>query len=138
MKKLLPLLLLLTCLKLNGQKRNNSSPKSYSFDNLMNADEKISYIPNTDKRMTSAEILPEYCKRINLYPTLSFNATLLNKTGRLNILLPTLLKLLVIFSNYVLTGFLTIIPVSLAVKHSLLSLSYQYQKPAEMTTIDSV
>jgi hypothetical protein len=131
MKKHLPLLLLLSCSTINGQKRNNLSQKSYSFLYLMNVVKKISYIPNTDKWMASAKSLPHFNKKTNLYPTLSFYTTRLNRTGKpKTLILPSLLKLPVIFRNYVLSGFLTIIPVSFALKHPFLSLSYKYQKLA--------
>jgi hypothetical protein len=83
MKKDLPLLLILYRSTINGQKRKNSGLNSDSLLYLMNENEKTRYLLIIYKWMNSSIALPEYFKKINLYPTPSFYAGILNKTGRL-------------------------------------------------------
>jgi len=128
MKKHLPLLLLLSFITINGQKRTNSGPKSNSLLYIMNAEEKNWYIRNTDQWMASAKTLPQCFKKAILYTTYSFYTTGLNNTGRSETLsLPSLFKLPVIFGCYILSVFLTIIPASFTVNQSLFSSSYQHK-----------
>jgi len=138
MKKDLPLLLLLSSLNRYGQKRIYTELKSYSLLYLMNADEEITYFRNTDKWIIIEKTLPYFYKKTKLYPTQSFNATRLNKTGRLKtIILPSLLKLSQIFGCSFLSGFLPIVSIKFEVNSSMFSV-LSTVKYAKLSTIDSV
>ncbi|MDP4239578.1 MAG: hypothetical protein Q8904_08935 [Bacteroidota bacterium] len=118
MKKISPLLLLLSCLNINGQKSNDSGLKSDSLLNLLSEDEKLRYIRITYKWMYLQKGFLKATEKTKLSPIHS--TTRLNKTGKLKTLvLPSRLKLTMIFVRYALTGLLPMTPVSFSGNSSL-------------------